>query len=204
MQGPYPPYAPMPPGQPLPPQPPRRDGANLVPLFVIIGVALIALLGTLTFVMVKVSGGGDDSPDYLATTASPQPDPRAVPRQFAGTWTGTGYYHNANGEKRDFDATLTLTEGSEIGTSSYTGFVCSGTLRVESVTPSKIVMYEEITQGEESGGNCEDAPTGYVTLVPRSDGSVLYSWYGSREKMLAGRTSSQATLTRTQSYGTST
>ncbi|HEX2315967.1 MAG TPA: hypothetical protein VHJ17_19635 [Thermomonospora sp.] len=195
MQGHYQPYAPMPPG---PPGPPRRDRANLVPIFVIVGVLMVALLGALTFVVVKVT---EDDPEVrtLPAPADSTPlNPRAVTATFAGTWTGTGYYHNNDGEKRNFDATLTLTEGSETGTSSYTGFVCSGTLRVESVTSSKVVMYEVITQGNEPGGNCEDAASGYVTLTPRGDGSVLYSWFGTREKMLSGNTSSQATLSRQQ------
>jgi hypothetical protein len=199
MQGPYQPYAPMPPGPPLPP--PRRDRANLVPIFVILGVVMVALLGTLTYLVAKV-GGSDDRPTDVAVTSARPTSPRAITASFAGTWTGTGYYHNNSGEKRNFDATLTLTEGGETGTSSYTGFVCSGTLRVESVTPTKVVMYEVITQGNEPGGNCSDAATGYVTLTPRSDGTVLYSWYGTREKMLSGDTSSQATLSRGQGTGT--
>ncbi|SEG92282.1 hypothetical protein SAMN04489712_1334 [Thermomonospora echinospora] len=200
MQGPYQPYAPIPPGPPLPP---RRDRANLVPLFIIIGVLAVALLGTLTYLVVKV-GGDDDLRTGTVVTPTRAANPRAINAAFSGTWTGSGYYHNNDGEKRNFDATLTLTEGGETGTSSYTGFVCSGTLRVESVTPDKVVMYEVITQGNEPGGNCSDAATGYVTLTLRSDGTVLYSWYGNRDKMLSGDTSSQATLSRQQSSTTTT
>ncbi|REE96346.1 hypothetical protein [Thermomonospora umbrina] len=206
MQGHYQPYAPMP-GPP--PGPPRRDRANLVPLFILVGVLVVALLGTLAFVLVKTIRE-DDGEGALPERTIPGPaestplNPRAVTAAFAGTWSGAGYYHNNDSEKRNFDATITLTEGSESGTSSYTGFVCSGTLRVESVTPSKIIMHETITQGQETGGNCEDVPTGYVTLTPRGDGSVLYSWFGTREKMLANNTSSQATLTRSGTGGTTT
>jgi hypothetical protein len=167
-------------------------------VFIIMGVAVVALLGTLTYLVARADGGGE-RPGVVAVPPSASPaNPRAITAAFSGTWTGTGYYHNSSGEKRNFDATLTLTEGGETGTSSYTGFVCSGTLRVESVTPTKVVMYEVITQGNEPGGNCSDAASGYVTLTPRSDGTVLYSWYGTREKMLAGNTSSQATLSRQQ------
>lgn len=198
MQGQYQPYPPMPPGPQFPP--PRRDKANLVPLFIGLGVLAVALLGTLTFVVVK-AGRGDDTPDPVNTVAQTPVNPRAVTAAFSGTWSGAGYYHNTSGDKRNFTATITLTQGSETGTSSYTGFVCSGTLRVESVTADKISMYETITQGNEPGGNCSDASSGYVTLSTRADGSVLYSWFGTRAKMLAEDTSSQATLSR-QTTGT--
>lgn len=198
MQGQYPPYNPMPPGSHVPPPRPR-DGANLVPVFIVLGVLAVALLGAVTFVVVRVAGSaGTDEP---IRTVLPSYNPRAISSTFAGTWTGSGYYHNGSGARRTFNATLTLSQGAESGTSAYTGFACSGLLRVESVTPGRVVMAETITQGNEAGGNCADAASGYVTLTTQSSGSVLFAWYSTRQKMNDNDTSSQATLTR-QTAGT--
>jgi hypothetical protein len=200
MHGQYPPYPPLPPpGPPYgPPPPPRRDRANLVPLFVLLGVLAVALLGTLTFVVVKVAGSEGGEPLQAVEATPSAVSPRAVTGNFAGTWKGEGYYHNKKGEKRNFTANITLTEGSDTGRASYTGFDCSGTLRVESVSSDKIVMYERIIQGNEPGGNCASASTGYVTLTVRADGGVLYSWYSTRAKLDASNPASQATLSREQ------
>lgn len=199
MQGQYQPYPPMPPGPFGPPPPPRRgSGANLVPLFIVIGMLAVAMLGAVAFVIVKANGGGHS--DYgTVRTVVPSYNPRAVTAPFSGTWTGSGYYYNASHVQRTFNATISLTQGAETGTSSYTGFACSGLLRVESVTPTKVVMAETITQGNQPGGNCADAASGYVTLTARPDGGALYTWYSTRQKMLDNNTSSQATLTRQSS-----
>ncbi|MBA9003398.1 hypothetical protein [Thermomonospora cellulosilytica] len=199
MQGPYQPYSPIPPGPPVPP--PRRDPANVLILLVIVGTVVVALLGTFGYLLTQA--GDDDEPEIRVTQAqvTPPPDPRAITEVFAGTWNGSGYYLNTKGDRRNFTATLTLTEGASTGVSTYTGYECTGRLSVESVTATRVVMYETITQGSESGGDCEDAPTGYITLTLDSSGTVEYDWYSTRAKMLSDDTASEATLTR-QRYST--
>lgn len=213
MHGQYQPYGPPPPGYP----PPRRDKANLVPLFIAIGTVVVLLLGGLTFVLVRATGGdGDDggsegdlfgpgsSPTYSASP-SPEYDGRAITADYAGTWSGTGFYTNASGNKRSFTARITLFSGLQTGSSFYTGFLCSGRLQVESITPTKLVVTETITVGAQKGGGCEDAPTGFLVLERSGDSTMQYQWFGSRTKMESGRESSSvATLSRVTQSGTGT
>ncbi|RAY15521.1 hypothetical protein DPM19_06870 [Actinomadura craniellae] len=187
-----------PPGPPFQPGPPRRSSA--APLLISLGVGTLALFVLLAVVVVTL-GGDDEDPDPTRTTAvsaSPSINPRAVPANFSGVWNGLGYYHNSSGTKKEFSATITLTQGAESGTSTYTGFACSGELRVDSVTSDKIVFYETITKGAEAGGNCASVPTGYVALRLRDDGQVQYSWYSDRTRLETDNSSSRAVLGRQQ------
>ncbi|MFA1539902.1 serine/threonine protein kinase [Actinomadura monticuli] len=97
-------------------------------------------------------------------------DPGDVPPRFLGQWTGT-VTHDAT-IQRTYSALITITGGKktqEIGQSEYSSMGCRGTLRLVSVTQTRLVVEEHIDKGD-----CKDVVL--ITLTYRRPRSLLYEY----------------------------
>jgi len=96
---------------------------------------------------------GTSSPSPTVTPPSPTPSsPSRLPRVFVGKWQGSIVQYNTSSR---YSAILSLRSGSvgsPVGTSKYPALECEGTLRLQAINGSKVLLTEYIT--EQLGAPC--------------------------------------------------
>jgi hypothetical protein len=124
------------------------------------------------------SGSAGSPSGSASATASPRPSV-TVPSGFAGTWSGLAAQQNPPNE---FDVRLRLATRSVRGSVAYTSgsFSCAGQLSVESADAGTLTM----EQGSDGGKH--GCPTGEVTLLAESDGTLKFTFRGKTGPVATG------------------
>ncbi|XVQ09956.1 serine/threonine-protein kinase [Spirillospora sp. CA-255316] len=171
-----------------PPYAPRRRRS---PLRVLTGllvgaVALVAVVYGMSFTPAIWRTIGDRVEAGQSARASASPTP-SVDKRFIGRWSGTVTEYRADGEPRTkYRMVLTLRSGGvggTVGTTRYPSLECSGELRLETATPTRLKARERIVSGL---SKCVSVP---VQFTRRKDGALDY-------EALTGAVHSKGRLTR--------
>jgi len=167
----------QPPMQAYPPPRGRSNG----PIIAAIGCgALVILVLIIVIVAVVASSGGssDNTATPTYTYSSPTPTDTStdtttgdtVPSAFNGIWNGTITKSSGTKDKARFSLFSGLSSGLVYYYDTSGTTICSGLLKVDSATDSKLVLKETIIT------NTDKCTNGYDTLYADSDTSLRYEW----------------------------
>jgi hypothetical protein len=151
----------------------RRPSPFSLLLTILAGIAAIALvLVGIAFMpdMWKDIGESVEARQSARATSSPK---GSVDKRFIGRWSGTVTEYKSNGEPRTkYTVVLNIRAGragSTVGSSRYAKLKCSGELKLEAATATRLNLRERIVTGR---ANCMDSVP--MTLTHRKDGALDY------------------------------
>ncbi|MFC5751655.1 serine/threonine-protein kinase [Actinomadura rugatobispora] len=189
---PRPPVYPRPGGATPPPYAARRRRRS--PLRVLTGlvvgvVAFVAVMYGLSFTpdIWRTIGDRVEAGQSARASASASPSP-SVDKRFVGEWSGIVTEYRPNGKPRSkYEMRVEIRAGggvgNTVGTTRYPGLGCSGGLKLETATPTRLKARERIIEGH---SKCVSVP---VQLTRRKDGALDY-------EVLTGAVHTKGRLTR--------